>query len=196
MKLPPSAIVYDDGETIYIRQDRVGNGVSVVTEKKRGRPENNRYIDPGRLKWLMKERALTHERLAEMLTVTSSTTKRITKDGKTNPGLIRELARVFDMNPVDLCPDLCPSELMQSPFRGDAFLHLQHQSGRVAFLSAQLELITTSMRDNLDRIDSSTHTSCLYELANAARQIGRELHSEFVDYRNHWKEEGESTHGN
>lgn len=77
-----------------------------------------------------------------------------------------------------------------------AFLHLQHQSGRVAFLSAQLELITTSMRDNLDRIESSTHTACLYELANAAKQIGRELHSEFVDYRNHWKEEGESTHGN
>tara|TARA_B100001250_G_scaffold403588_1_gene418351 strand:+ start:7099 stop:7407 length:309 start_codon:yes stop_codon:yes gene_type:complete len=77
-----------------------------------------------------------------------------------------------------------------------AFLHLKEQSGRVAFLSAQLELITTSMRDNLDRLDTNTHVECLFELANAARQIGRELHSEFVDYRNHWRNEGDTIDGN
>lgn len=76
-----------------------------------------------------------------------------------------------------------------------AFLHLKEQSCRVAFLSAQLELISKSMRDNLDRLDTNTHVECLYELANAARQIGRELHSEFVDYRNHWKNEGDITDG-
>ena len=41
MNLPPSAIVYDDGETIYIRQDRdrAAKGLQVWPDIKASRPQ-------------------------------------------------------------------------------------------------------------------------------------------------------------
>ena len=123
MKLPPGAIVHDDGKTIYIRQDR----------------ERSAFLEYKHQSGRLGLMGLRVETITQGLAAVSS---------------------------------------------------------RLRFLRGQLAQIAGSMRHNLEEMEGpqgSPQRASFLELIGSLEQIGRELDSEFTEYRNHWKEEGDTT---